>query len=54
MRLEEVEEEFLREGWTEETGVDGAVDTCARSDTPKSGKTWSSEQVGGVLGGEFS
>ena len=43
--LDEVENNFLREGWLEDIKAHGVVWTCANSDTPKSGKTWTAEQV---------
>ncbi|KAG1757738.1 hypothetical protein EDB19DRAFT_1623409 [Suillus lakei] len=54
VKAEEVEDEFLKSGWTEDAVEDGLVLTVARSDTPKSGMEWRAEQTWGFeeLNGE--
>jgi len=47
VRLDELENEFLREGWLEDVKTHGAVWTCAMSDTPKSRTSWTAEQTWG-------
>ena len=47
--LDEVMEEYLRNGWTDDTEEHGVIDAYARSNTSKSGKTWTSEQVNKTL-----
>lgn len=41
----EIEEAYLKEGWTEDTVEHGAVQSYAESDTPKSKTTWIADQV---------
>ncbi len=44
--LDDVEREWLKKDWLEESFADGhIIYTCAKSDSAKSGTTWSSEQV---------
>lgn len=44
--LAEVEREWLKKDWEDESFENGEIIyTCAKSDTAKSGRTWSSEQV---------
>jgi hypothetical protein len=45
VKVEEVDDEFLRSGWTEDAVEDGLILNVARSDTPKSGMEWKAEQV---------
>ncbi|RPD64978.1 hypothetical protein L226DRAFT_541575 [Lentinus tigrinus ALCF2SS1-7] len=46
--LDDVEREWLKRDWLDESFADGhIIYTCAKSDTAKSGRTWSSEQVWG-------
>ncbi|KAG0696022.1 hypothetical protein DFH29DRAFT_1004910 [Suillus ampliporus] len=54
IELEEVEDEFLKSGWTEDTVEDRTVLVVERSDTSKSGKEWKAEQTWGfeILNGE--
>ncbi|KAG1749845.1 uncharacterized protein EDB91DRAFT_1046447 [Suillus paluster] len=54
IKLEEVEDEFLKSGWTEDTIEDGTVLAIAWSETPKSGMVWRAEQTWGfeILNGE--
>ena len=42
---EELGEEFLKEGWTDDTIEHGVVQSYVESDTPKSGTTWIANQV---------
>ncbi|KAK0208155.1 hypothetical protein DFS33DRAFT_1371692 [Desarmillaria ectypa] len=44
----ELEEEFLKTGWTEDTVEHGVIQAYAESDTPKSGTTWIANQTWGV------
>ena len=44
--LEDIEDQFLKSGWTEDTFERQAIQSIAWSDTPRSGKTWRAEQVG--------
>lgn len=48
VKLGELEEEFLKIGWTEDTVKHGVIQACAASDTPKSGTTWIANQTWGV------
>ncbi|KAG2154693.1 hypothetical protein DEU56DRAFT_375555 [Suillus clintonianus] len=54
VKPEEVEDEFLKSGWTEDAVEDGLVLAVARSDTAKSGMDWRAELTWGfeVLNGE--
>ncbi|KAI0778592.1 hypothetical protein BD413DRAFT_112288 [Trametes elegans] len=46
--LSEVERDWLKKDWSEESFADGAIIyTTAKSDTAKSGRTWLSEQTWG-------
>ena len=45
VKAEEVEEEWLKKGWTDDTYELGVVETVAESDTAKSGTTWNGHQV---------
>ncbi|KAI0936509.1 hypothetical protein AcV5_004626 [Taiwanofungus camphoratus] len=45
--VDEIDKEWLKEGWTEDTKERGAVHTVAESDTPKSKTTWIGEQAWG-------
>jgi hypothetical protein len=42
---EELEDPFLKEGWTDDTVTYGVVQSYVESDTPKSGTTWIANQV---------
>ncbi|KAK0456655.1 hypothetical protein EV421DRAFT_1697809 [Armillaria borealis] len=48
VKLGELEEEFLKTGWTEDTVEHGVIQAYAESDTPKSGTTWIGNQTWGV------
>ncbi|TFK56958.1 LCCL domain-containing protein [Heliocybe sulcata] len=54
MTVEEVEDEFLKNGWTDDTLGDGVVCSYVVSDTEKSKTTWTAEQIWGfeVINGE--
>jgi len=54
IKAEEVDDEFLRSGWTEDAVEDGLILAVARSDTSKSGMEWKAELTWGfeVLDGE--
>jgi hypothetical protein len=45
VKAEEVEDEFLKSGWTEDTFQDGLVLAVDWSDTAKSGMEWRAEMV---------
>ncbi|KAH7912587.1 hypothetical protein BJ138DRAFT_769527 [Hygrophoropsis aurantiaca] len=45
--LKEIEDEFLRNGWTDDTYEQHAIQSIAWSDTPRSGKTWRAVQTWG-------
>ncbi|KAH7928492.1 hypothetical protein BV22DRAFT_198520 [Leucogyrophana mollusca] len=45
--LEDIEDQFLKSGWTEDTFERQAIQSIAWSDTPRSGKTWRAEQTWG-------
>ncbi|KAG1757733.1 hypothetical protein EDB19DRAFT_60779 [Suillus lakei] len=45
VKAEEVEDEFLKSGWTEDALEDGLVLAVDWSDTPKSGMEWRAEMV---------
>jgi len=45
VRLDEIDNEFLRNGWLPDTVEHGAVNAYAKSDTPKSNTTWIADQV---------
>jgi hypothetical protein len=44
-KVGEVDDEFLKSGWTEDAVEDGLILAVARSDTAKSGMEWTAEQV---------
>jgi hypothetical protein len=43
--VDEIENEFLREGWLPDTVRDGVIHSYVKSDTPKSNTSWIAEQV---------
>lgn len=45
VKPEELDNEWLKEGWQDATKEHGLIQTVGRSDTAKSGKTWSAEVV---------
>ena len=45
VKLDEIDNEFLRKGWLQDTEQHGAINAYAQSDTPKSGTTWTADQV---------
>jgi hypothetical protein len=45
VKLDEIENKFLREGWLPDTVQDGVINSYVKSDTPKSNTTWIAEQV---------
>ncbi|KAH8982599.1 hypothetical protein EDB92DRAFT_1804430 [Lactarius akahatsu] len=47
VKLDELDNEFLRKGWLQDTEQHGAINAYAQSDTSKSGKTWIAEQIWG-------
>ncbi|KAG1846855.1 hypothetical protein F4604DRAFT_1594800 [Suillus subluteus] len=54
VKVEEVDDEFLKTGWTEDAVEDGLILAVAWSDTPKSGMEWKAELTWGFeeLNGE--
>ncbi|KAK7041695.1 hypothetical protein VNI00_008984 [Paramarasmius palmivorus] len=46
--INEIQDEFLKTGWTADTLEHGVVQTVMTSDTPKSGRTWVWNQIWGV------
>jgi hypothetical protein len=47
VRGPDLDVEFLKTGWTEDTYRDGVIQSFAESNTPKSGKTWIVNQTWG-------
>ena len=45
IKLEELEDDYLKNGWLPDVTEHGAIQAIALSDTAKSGRTWYSEQV---------
>lgn len=45
IQLEELEDDYLKNGWLPDVAEHGGVQAIAQSDTAKSGRTWYSEQV---------
>ncbi|KAF8647913.1 hypothetical protein AX16_006445 [Volvariella volvacea WC 439] len=48
VKAEELEEDFLKKGWTQDTLQHGLVESYVESDTPKSGTTWIADQTWGI------
>jgi hypothetical protein len=44
-KLDEIENEFLRDGWLPDTVESGVINSYVKSDTPKSSTSWIVEQV---------
>lgn len=47
-KAEDIDEEFLTKGWTEDTYQHGLVQSYVESDTPKSGISWIANQIWGI------
>jgi len=47
VKLDEIEHDYLKNGWLPDTEEHGAIHSYVKSDTPKSGTTWSVEQIWG-------
>ncbi|KAI0076232.1 hypothetical protein K474DRAFT_1663209 [Panus rudis PR-1116 ss-1] len=47
IKVDDVENEWLREGWTNDTKEHGLINSWVQSDTAKSGRTWIAEQTWG-------
>ncbi|KAF8634425.1 hypothetical protein AX15_000876 [Amanita polypyramis BW_CC] len=47
-KAEDLHDEFLTKGWTEDTYQHGLVQSYVESDTPRSGTTWIADQTWGV------
>ena len=45
VKLDEIETEFLKKGWLEDTEEHGGINAYAQSDTAKSGRSWTADQV---------
>lgn len=54
IKVDELDLEFLKTGWTTDTIEHGVVQSYVESDTPKSGTVWIANQTWGIeeLGGE--
>ncbi|KAF8167759.1 LCCL domain-containing protein [Crassisporium funariophilum] len=48
IKVDELDIEFLKEGWTADTLEHGVVQSYVESDTPKSGTTWIANQTWGM------
>ncbi|KAF9015524.1 hypothetical protein BDQ17DRAFT_51031 [Cyathus striatus] len=48
VKVDELDEEWLKRDWTEDTLERGVVQSYVESDTPKSGTTWIANQTWGV------
>ena len=46
LKVEDLTDDFLKEGWLPDTVEHGIIESFVESDTPKSGKTWIAIQVG--------
>lgn len=46
VKLDEIDNDFLRKGWLPDTEEHGAINSYVHSDTPKSNTTWIAEQAG--------
>jgi hypothetical protein len=44
-QVDNIEEEFLKKNWSEDTIRDGVIETHVESDSAKSGTTWVARQV---------
>ncbi|KAH9984651.1 hypothetical protein BJV74DRAFT_583864 [Russula compacta] len=47
LKVDEIENEFLRNGWLPDTVQHGGINSYVKSDTPKSGIKWIAEQFWG-------
>jgi hypothetical protein len=47
VKLDEIENEYLKKGWLQDTEQHGAINAYAQSDTPKSGTSWTADQIWG-------
>ncbi|KAK7694795.1 hypothetical protein QCA50_001983 [Cerrena zonata] len=47
IKVEDVENDWLKQSWSADTQEHGLVNSWVQSDTPKSGKTWIAEQTWG-------
>jgi hypothetical protein len=45
VKLDEIENEYLKNGWLQDTEQHGAINAYAQSDTSKSGTSWTADQV---------
>ncbi|KIY45754.1 hypothetical protein FISHEDRAFT_66807 [Fistulina hepatica ATCC 64428] len=48
VKVEEIDVEFLKEGWTPDAVETGLIESYVESDTPKSGTTWIARQIWGI------
>ncbi|THH34032.1 hypothetical protein EUX98_g182 [Antrodiella citrinella] len=48
VKLQDLEDEYLKQGWLPSVETDGAIQGIAQSDTAKSGTTWDSDQIFGL------
>lgn len=47
-KVDVLEDDFLKKGWTEDTLEHGVIQSYVESDTPKSGTTWIANQTWGL------
>lgn len=52
LKVEEIEDEWQKEGWSEDTFEHGAIESHVWSDTPKSNTSWTANQVRTVFNRE--
>lgn len=45
LNVEDLDDEFLKAGWTEDTVANGVLESYVSSNTPKSGVSWIARQV---------
>lgn len=45
LKVEDIEDEWQREGWSDDTLEHGVIESLVWSNTPKSGKVWTADQV---------
>jgi len=47
LKLEEIKNEYLKKDWLPDTAKHGAINSYVHSNTPKSGTSWTAEQIWG-------
>jgi hypothetical protein len=48
VKLEEIDDDYLKTGWTPDSIEHGFIQSLVHSDTPKSGTTWVANQIWGM------